>query len=194
MKKVILLALLFFISIVPGFAEPETRSFPIGASVGNFHQVIVTGETSSEKPIDLNSDQVRDVQVGECVGLWSIYSNYHPLTVEIEAADLTEGSITDSSIPYLLKFSYSYAIYDNGAFKENAQGIFYVKSTTCNTVDGVQVEEDNSFTFVAAQQPQGISSVDQEIRLIVPEGNISENAKHGNYSATVTITITGGEQ
>lgn len=192
MKKVILLALLIFISIIPGFAEPETRTFPIGASVGNFHQVIVSGETSSEKPIDLNSDQVRDVQVGECVGLWSIYSNYNPLTVKIEADDLTDGK--GSQIPYLLKLSYDYAVYENGSFKEDADGVFYVGSKSCVYSGNVEVQTNNSFSFKAAYQPQGISSVNQEIRLIVPEGTITNNTKSGNYSATVTITITGGEQ
>lgn len=191
MKKFFLLALLVIISIVPCLAAIEdTKSFPIGASVGTFHKVEVTGNTSSEKPLDLNSNEIKDVQIGEIVGYWSIYSNYNPLTVEIKAADLTNNMV----IPYLLKFSYNYAIYENGNFKEDADGVFYVASDTCENTGSVKVEENNRFSFKAEYQPQGISSANQEIRLIVPEGTITNDTESGNYSATVTITITGGEQ
>ena len=192
MKKFFLLALLVIISIVPCLAAIEdTKSFPIGASVGTFHKVEVTGNTSSEKPLDLNSNEIKDMQIGEIVGYWNIYSNYNPLTVEIKAADLTNNM--GSLIPYLLKFSYNYAIYENGNFKEDADGVFYVASDTCENTGSVKVEENNRFSFKAEYQPQGISSANQEIRLIVPEGNITDETKIGSYSATVTITIIGGK-
>ena len=192
MKRFFLLALLVIISIVPCLAAIEdTKSFPIGASVGTFHKVEVTGNTSSEKPLDLNSNEIKDVQIGEIVGYWNIYSNYNPLTVEIKAADLTNNM--DSLIPYLLKFSYNYAIYENGNFKEDADGVFYVASDTCENTGSVKVEENNRFSFKAEYQPQGISSANQEIRLIVPEGNITDKTEIGSYSATVTITIIGGK-
>ena len=193
MKKVFLPVLFLLIAITPVFASIKyTKSFPIGASVGEFHTVEATGTTSSSQYLDLTSDEVRDVNIGGLVGHWSIYSNYNPLSVKIEAADLTNGM--DSNIPYLLKFSYEYAIYENGEFKEDDAGVFYVKSATCNDVDGVQVEADNIFTFVAAYQPQGISSAIQQIRLIVPESINLEDLAPDAYSATVKITITGGEQ
>lgn len=192
MKKFFLLALLVIISIVPCLAKIEdTKSFPIGASVGTFHKVEVTGNTSSEKPLDLNSNEIKDMQIGEIVGYWNIYSNYNPLTVEIKAADLTNNM--GSLIPYLLKFSYNYAIYENGNFKEDADGVFYVASDTCENTGSVKVEENNRFSFKAEYQPQGISSANQEIRLIVPEGNITDETEIGSYSATVTITIIGGK-
>lgn len=192
MKRFFLLALLVIISIVPCLAAIEdTKSFPIGASVGTFHKVEVTGNTSSEKPLDLNSNEIKDVQIGEIVGYWNIYSNYNPLTVEIKAADLTNNM--GSLIPYLLKFSYNYAIYENGNFKEDADGVFYVASDTCENTGSVKVEENNRFSFKAEYQPQGISSANQEIRLIVPEGNITDKTEIGSYSATVTITIIGGK-
>lgn len=191
MKRFFLLALLVIISIVPCLAAIEdTKSFPIGASVGTFHKVEVTGNTSSEKPLDLNSNEIKDMQIGEIVGYWNIYSNYNPLTVEIKAADLTNNM--GSLIPYLLKFSYNYAIYENGNFKEDADGVFYVASDTCENTGSVKVEENNRFSFKAEYQPQGISSANQEIRLIVPEGNITDETEIGSYSATVTITIIGG--
>lgn len=191
MKRFFLLALLVIISIVPCLAAIEdTKSFPIGASVGTFHKVEVTGNTSSEKPLDLNSNEIKDMQIGEIVGYWNIYSNYNPLTVEIKAADLTNNM--GSLIPYLLKFSYNYAIYENGNFKEDDDGVFYVASDTCENTGSVKVEENNRFSFKAEYQPQGISSANQEIRLIVPEGNITDETEIGSYSATVTITIIGG--
>lgn len=203
MRKIAWITLFTLILISHVFSASYYRGMPVGATVGTYHDLSVetiysTSENDTQGvPFDLASETVSS-GAGRIIANWTVNSNYLPLTVNVKAEDLKLFG-GDVSIPYGLRFSYSYPVFGEGTGSADSNGgYFLIKSENFSDSQyGV------SFTFsrneVAETQAQGIHSIDMPIRIFIPQEKQNEIMRNGEsypdglYTATVTVTIDGGE-
>lgn len=143
---------------------------------------------SSDTAFDLNSDLVNDMNQGLPIATWTIRSNYKPLSVKIEASDLTAISGSNDTIPYLLNLESSY-VENNG----KVPGEFFIKSNGYTGQFSSQAVSDGLYTFTP-NVALGVNFADNQIKFILPDDVDITGKADTAYSATVTITIQeGGE-
>ena len=203
MRKIACLTILTLILLSNAFSADTDythyyRGMPVGATVGAYHDLSVeTIYSSSESdsqgvPFDLASDTVSSGS-GRIIASWTINSNYLPLTVKVKAEDLKLFG-GDETIPYGLRFSYSYPKFGEGTGDATSvDSYFLIGSESFGNS-----EYGDNFTFSETQE-QGMHSIDMPIRIYSPQDKPHEIVNNGDsypaglYTATVTVTIEGGE-
>ena len=141
---------------------------------------------SSDTAFDLNSDLVNDMNQGLPIATWTIRSNYKPLSVKIEASDLTAISGSNDTIPYLLNLESSY-VENNG----KVPGEFFIKSNGYNGQFSSQAVRNGLYTFTP-NAALGVNFADNQIKFIIPDDVDITGKDNTTYSATVKFTIQEG--
>ena len=226
MKK--LLFILALISLPFGILAAEKYPYPNKVehavrklTVGGFYGAVdasvsvnlidsggVDADSIEGVPFDIEDATLNptDSSGGRLIGNWSLTSNSLPVNLSISADDLTQivvndderEPITEVSIPYILRFSFSYPVYDtNGKWTHNEIGSFYVCSSGVDSVklessdiptgadsDGIYRFEENPLT------PQKLTINQSDLRILIPSYARSyQNYSPGTYNATVTLTM-----
>lgn len=208
MRKKLIVAFLFICSLQMVFASATqligTRQIHVSGVLGDMHSISVTPISSTSidsaegMPFDLRSEDVA-AQPGRRIATWSLHSNYLPVTLKVDADDLefTSSNGTVATVPYVLRFAYSYPVYSTSETGESESelesGFFFIGS------EGATAEYGKTYTFGAEEELQGlevISSPESDIRffLALPEGEIDKDDIYppgDPYVATVTLTIEG---
>lgn len=204
MRKKLIMALLLICSLQMVFASATrligTRQIHVSGVLGDMHSISVTPISSTSidsaegMPFDLRSEDVA-AQPGRRIATWSLHSNYLPVTLKVDAGDLefSSSNETVATVPYVLRFAYSYPVYETGKSEPKLKsGFFYIGSENAT---GYEKE----YTFGEEVELQGlevISSPESDIRffLALPEGEIDKDDIYppgDPYVATVTLTIEG---
>ena len=172
----------------------DTRGFVITAQKGSYQSVSVEPisssamDSASGMPFYLTDENVQyeagagDIASGKRrIANWSFYSNFEHPKITIDAPDLQHADGT--RIPYYLSFYYQ--IDDYGTMRD---GNILVKS---GEIYNSQDDESCLFNTVSA----AINFTERPVRFMLAEGVDITDTKYpyGNYRATVTVTILGGE-
>lgn len=209
------LAILSALNPKPDTVEHAVRMLTIGGFYGAVDasvsvNLIDSGGADSGSiegvPFNIEDDTVNptDSSGGRLIGNWSLTSNSLPVNLSVTADDLTliinddAGQTTTGIIPYILRFSFSYPIYDtNGNWSYNEIGSFYVCSTSVDSAellksdiptdadsDGIYRFEKNSLT------PQKLTINQSDLRILIPNYARTYSVyPPGIYNATVTLTM-----
>ena len=156
-------------------------------------------------PFNIEDDTLNptDSSGGRLIGNWSMTSNSLPVNLSVTADDLTliinddAGQTTTGKIPYILRFSFSYPIYDtNGNWSYNEIGSFYVCSSSCDSEKvksdiPTDADSDGRFRFEEnSLTPQKLTINQSELRILIPEyARTYSDYPRGIYNATVTLTM-----
>ena len=157
-------------------------------------------------PFNIEDDTVNptDSSGGRLIGNWSLTSNSLPVNLSVTADDLTliinddAGQTTTGIIPYILRFSFSYPIYDtNGNWSYNEIGSFYVCSSSVVSVElkssdiPTGADSDGSYRFEENPlTPQKLTINQSDLRILIPSyARLYQNYSPGTYNATVTLTM-----
>lgn len=190
--------LMIFILIPPLYAasmQPvDTRGFVVTAHKGSYQAVSVEPisssalDSASGMPFYLTDENVQyeagagDIASGKRhIANWSFYSNFEHPQITIDAPHLQHADGT--RIPYYLSFYYRFN--DGGTTKEG--NILVESGQLYNSA------EDTSCLFNTAST--AINFTERPVRFMLAEGVDIADTKYpyGDYRATVTVTIIGGE-
>lgn len=197
-KYVVLCLVLVCLVMSPCYsAKTEMRQIDVKGYLGPSHSVNVTpiyvvdaGSGTEGMPVDLMKEDIR-TSGGRRIATWTLSSNYLPVTVLVEADDLSLG---DYKIPYVLRFAYEYPVYGSqvsyraGSSLIGSAGLLangYGNTIDFSEEDGLQgVEMINSpDCYISFILPDDVFNSLQDGSLEVPDGE---------YSANVKIIISGG--
>lgn len=190
--------LMIFILIPPLYAASmqhvDTRGFVVTAHKGSYQAVSVEPisssalDSASGMPFYLTDENVQyeagagDIASGKRhIANWSFYSNFEHPKITIDAPHLQHADRTQ--IPYYLSFYYRFN--DGGTTKEG--NILVESGQPYNS------GEDISCLFNTAST--AINFTGRSVRFMLAEGINIDDTKYpyGEYRATVTVTILGGE-
>jgi len=139
------------------------------------HYCLVTITTNSTAmPFDVTSSgpAYSSSGTGLNIGTWSIESNMSPSTVVISATDLT--CATDGyTLPYTLTLYYSYVDAD------------------LVTHEGTWSVASGDSTTITITNTRPVVSLDQSIYFMFTDDVDTSLASSGNYTATLTVTLSG---
>lgn len=179
------------------FAETrtQTRELSVSGTYGLSHSVrinsipVSSGDTEGV-PFDILGEDVLS-STGRKIALWSMSSNYLPVTVKVYAKDLELAGV---KIPYCLRFAYEFPVYNNddkdyvtNAFIVGSEGLLdsgytnqYVFAEQAE-LQGLDIAYNSSNCYVSFMLPE-------DIYQMVAESNEYPN---GDYNATVVVVMEG---
>lgn len=183
--------------------KSDTRRMDIRGTLGPVHTMTITSIPRTSladpdgMPFDLRSDDLQ-ISPGRKIANWTLTSNYMPVTLRINAPDLVSETYDDVSIPYTLRFSYSYPEYHMDSSITTEIGAFYVNSSD---------NEEFSYQFKNSEDVlQGLEIIATgtcNIYFILGHYNgdsfeekidISDSKyPTGDYSTTVTVILEAPE-
>lgn len=203
MKRLIVAALVFFAVLPVAVADTSKRNsaLPIAGFVDKIEsftitEVEATSITDDEgegMPFNLDATNVQEstVNIGRTIARWSVNSNHKDFLISVTAPDLE--SEDKNTVSYKLIFNCYFGYLDVQGVSQTAMGSFEVSSGTTSSINLVDniVTKDEGGNSLAGDNTYVIWRAESSpIRFMLTQDNAGISP--GNYSADVTITVSGG--
>lgn len=208
MKKVLLLILMITLAIsIPAAYKDQNKmlSMPVSAQLGTYHQIIINtfnneGIYSSDgvgMPFDLTGADVQYVETGLTagreIGEWSLHSNYTPLTIKIDAQNmsLVPGTAPSDStgqtdgLKYILFFPYEFEAQKDSGEQVTVTGFMKVSS-------GTPYDSAKEKNAICGEGLQSVNTRFFPIRFMLAEDINVSTFSPGTYIGYVTVMVEGG--